>query len=295
MGGFAGTQGLAPWLTQGSAAFSPMGRSSLQLGSGQAAKLAQQRALADQLRAAPVQDYDLWKNPKGSFGDIPDYEAPEKTYAPPEQEGVPSSSPDALDPGYQDQQFGAHMDYSGDVPTVIQGPQNKSDPYNFGPDYSDFYNKAHGAGSYDSEAARYAGLDKEDQLGDYEQLYGEFPEADPTAMEDWFRRAGTGGTDMQLKQNMVAQNQRTELTEAIIPVLLSMGMAAITAPAAAGSLAGAATDTVGSIGAGTAAGGGFGGGGFSLGSLIPSMGQVASSIPSAAYNLTDYYDRSGGY
>jgi hypothetical protein len=32
-----------------------------------------------------------------------------------------------------------------------------------------------------------------------------------------------------------------------------------------------------------------------LGSLIPSMGQVASSIPSAAYNLTDYYDRSGGY
>jgi hypothetical protein len=295
MGGFGGAEGLAPWLRQGTAGFSPL-QLGPQLGSSQAAKLAEQRALADQLRASSANTIANRKAAAGKpFSETYPTGAPAapagaeepRTYAPPTQEGVPSSSPDALDPGYQDQQFGGHMDYSGEVPTFIQGPVNQADPYGFGPDYSDFYNKAHGAGSYDSEAARYAALDKANQLGDYEALFGEFPEDDPAAMENWFRAAGTEGTRVAGQQDTIAQNRRTDLTEAGIMTALTLGMGALTGPAAAAGMAGAGEEAA-ALGAGNLYGGAAGNG-FSLASLAPTPAGLAATGAAAAYGGPEGY------
>ena len=62
-----------------------------------------------------------------------------------------------------------------------------------GPDFSEGYDAHYGSGAYSAEAKRYMELDAANQLGDYERLYGEFPE-DPAAQEEWFRKAQAGGT-----------------------------------------------------------------------------------------------------
>lgn len=48
-----------------------------------------------------------------------------------------------------------------------------------------------------TDANRYAALDAANQLGDYESLYGEYPEADPWA---WFTQAQAGGDATQAQQ-----------------------------------------------------------------------------------------------
>ena len=168
-----------------------------QLGAGQQQVIAQQQQLAQQLRDQGAQ-------------------AAAQRH---EQASVQPTAP-ALTPDQQ-----------------AAGMTNAEDPYNFGPDYSDFYEKAHGAGSYGAEAKRFADLDKSNQLGSYESQYGEFPE-DPAEMEQWFRRAGEGGARTAGMQDMVAQNKRTDLTEAGIMALLAAGMGAAAGGAAA---AGAST------------------------------------------------------
>jgi hypothetical protein len=171
VGGPAMGAGLAPWLRQSNLQLAPMQQQGPRLGEGQQAKLAQQAALANQIRQAPLPP------PKPGSATIPGGDI----------NAIGGGAGD--DPGYgmtTDEWRTASGAAGGTAP-------NANDPYNFGPDYSAFYDRAHGAGSYDSEAKRYAALDASGGLGDYEKLYGEFPESDPAAMEAWFRRAGSGG------------------------------------------------------------------------------------------------------
>ena len=59
----------------------------------------------------------------------------------------------------------------------------------------------HGAGSYDAEKTRFAQLDATNALGEYESIYGEYPEANPDA---WFANAWKGGGELAEAQDQAA-------------------------------------------------------------------------------------------
>lgn len=102
------------------------------------------------------------------------------------------------------------------------------DPSGFGSDYA----KSRGRDVYNAEVKNYLNLWESDPDNQYFQMYGKLPVGDPVAFESWFRRANSGGNYIRGRQDMAAQNARTDLTEGLIMSALAAGM---------GGLAGAAS------------------------------------------------------
>lgn len=216
-----GGTGLAPWLRQSSGAPITL-RSRPMLGSGAAGEpaapgsqqeiLEEQEKLAEELRKesdAKIEEMHVGASTQPTAEQI----AATMVYAPDNTAGEGGGST---------------------VPPMSMG-YSTMDPYGFGPDYSDWYDKTRGEGALAAEAKRYADLDAKNQLGSYESIYGEFPE-DPAEQEVWFRRAGEGGARTVQEQDRIASNKDTELTESLIMSALAAGMGAAAGGAAAASM-----------------------------------------------------------
>lgn len=133
--------------------------------------------------------------------------------------------------------------------------------------YGEYYDAIHGAGALESEAQRYAQLEASNQLGGAEDLYGEFPD-DWASQIAWFERAAEHGSATAIEQDRIAQNSRTELTEAAI-------MAAVSAWTGAAIGAAGAAGGAGALGEG-------GAGVMGLGTNELASGLAASELPSGA-------------
>lgn len=121
----------------------------------------------------------------------------------------------------------------------IHGRMDPRDPTGYGSDYGQWYNSVYGKGALEAEAEKYArGISSGDPaFANYEKGYGKIDWNDMDQVEDWFRRANYGGSRTAAWQDMVAQNKRTDMTEAGIMTALSMGMGALAAPAGASMMA----------------------------------------------------------
>lgn len=162
---------------------------------------------------------------------------------------------DSNDPGHQIYDFGggqfydptqsrmytqAEIDGAATVPT--------EDPNAISGDVSDWYN-ASGRGDFATEASRYASLDATNQLGEYETLYGEFPD-DSAAIEEWFRKAIEGGNRTRTEQDRISSDSQIGDSEVMMALLAGGGVLV-------GSGAGLLSGTEGAASASTSSGGGM--------------------------------------
>jgi hypothetical protein len=252
-------------------------RAPVEFGKGQAAKLAQQKALSEQIRGART------ATGKTDYGALGPVGAPANLTKEELAELANTETTTSLDPytgswlegaigldkgvgwsqedydewnrvrsGQQSYQYGP--EYLSFQDKLMGITPNERDPYNFGPDYATFYEGAHGKGSYDSEINRYLALAKEHPEESYWSMYGKLPTTDPIAMENWMRRANTGGSWTAGQQDRIASNADTELTEGLLMAALSMGMGALTGPVLAGGIMGTAGPTYGGLAGSVASG-----------------------------------------
>lgn len=139
------------------------------------------------------------------------------------------------------QQLNDLMGDRGGIPHAIEG--DARDPYGYGSDYGRWYDTVYGKGALQREANKMARAYAENDpaAAGYEKGYGQIDWNDAAQVEDLFRRMNTGGTRTAIAQSATSQNKRTDMTEAGIMMLASMGMGALAAPAGASFLASQAT------------------------------------------------------